>query len=487
MFKSIFIKYIIAFLVIITLSFSILAMIISASLVNYSVISKQESIVNVSIIVKRYIEDIFWKSSLSKFEFFVRDEKETLPQSLMEMTKLADDSFIFITDTEGNILMSTPNSSRFLKDHVSADIIKYIKENKDISKFQTLGDLFESRHLVYPIIMKERLGKQFGISFVCSTSATINEFVDRIISTIILSCLWVLVATMVIIYFITEKIVSPLRTMSKAAKQFGLGHFDVHIPVRGSDEVAELAAAFNNMASSLKSREEHDRSFLANVSHDLRTPMTSIAGYIDSILDGTIPKEKQDYYLEIITTEIRRLSRLVTSMLDITRIQAGERKFNITVFDVCETARRVLISFEQRIESKKIEIEFEFENEKMNVSADADAIYQIMYNLVENAIKFTRVGGLIRVEIKSKEKKVQVIIYNTGDGIEAEHLPYVFDRFYKSDSSRGLDKSGVGLGLFIVKTIIEAHGEKIQVESEHGKYCSFKFTLPKIIEQQIKK
>lgn len=267
--------------------------------------------------------------------------------------------------------------------------------------------------------------------------------------------------------------------MSRAAKSFALGQFDVRVPVIGHDEVAELAVAFNNMAASLERLEETRRTFLANVSHDLRTPMTSIGGFIDGILDGTIPPEKHTEYLTRCSNEVKRLSRLVSTLLDITRIQAGERKFSKTSFDICEMAREIITSFEKRIEAKNLDVEFECENDKMLAFADRDAIYQVIYNICDNAVKFSREGGKYRIRITSKDKKINVSVYNEGQGIPEEDLAIVFDRFYKSDKSRGLDKSGVGLGLYIAKTIIDAHGEEIKVRSVWGQYCEFIFTLTK--------
>ena len=207
--------------------------------------------------------------------------------------------------------------------------------------------------------------------------------------------------------------------------------------------------------------------------------MTTISGFIDGILDGAIPKEKHEYYLGVIASEVRRLSRLVSALLDITKIQAGERKFTMENLDICEMCRQVLISSEQRIEAKKLDVEFECDRDNMYAVGDKDAIHQIVYNLMDNAIKFSYEDGKYRISIKEDGQKIVTSVYNEGVGIPESDIPYVFDRFYKSDKSRGLDKTGVGLGLYIARTIIDAHGENIFVESEKGKWCRFTFTLPK--------
>jgi signal transduction histidine kinase len=318
-----------------------------------------------------------------------------------------------------------------------------------------------------------------GTVFACSSSAIQDELLGVMIKTIIIASLWVMLAALVAVYIITQRVIGPLKDMSRMAKDFAAGNFAARVPVRGNDEVAELAVAFNNMADSLSRLEVMRNTFVANVSHDLRTPMTTISGFIDNILSGAIPPEKRSYYLELIRTEVQRLARLVASLLDISRIQAGDRKFDMRPFDICEMARRILISFEAKIEAKHLDVEFFCDEERLHAFADHDAIYQILYNLCDNAVKFSKEGGKLSVSLTlSKEHRVTVAVYNEGEGIAAADLPFVFERFYKGDKSRGLDKSGVGLGLFISKTIIDAHHESIWVESEAGSFCRFLFTLP---------
>jgi signal transduction histidine kinase len=179
-----------------------------------------------------------------------------------------------------------------------------------------------------------------------------------------------------------------------------------------------------------------------------------------------------------VSKEVHRLSRLVSSLLDLSRIQAGDRKFVMKSFDICEMARLILISFEKQIDEKRLEVEFECENDRMQVLADRDAIHQVFYNVCDNAVKFAEDGGKFRISVRrAKGRKVHVSIYNEGQGISPADINYVFERFYKSDKSRGLNKNGTGLGLFISKTIIESHNEQIWVESEYGKNCCFTFSL----------
>ncbi|MBO4276874.1 MAG: HAMP domain-containing histidine kinase [Clostridia bacterium] len=294
--------------------------------------------------------------------------------------------------------------------------------------------------------------------------------------------LWVFLAAMVSLYAISLHTTKPLNEIVSAAKSYAKGRFDRKIEVAGHDEVAELAAAINEMASSLAHLEETRNAFIGNVSHDLRTPMTTIAGFVEGIRDGTIPPEKQDYYLEIISQEVRRLSRLVNSLLEISRIESNT-ELKLSDFNLTEKGRTVLISLENKINAKNLEIEFDCGEEDVFVNADPDSIHRVIYNLLDNAVKFTPESGKISIKITAvsdgrRRRKALFSVRNTGEGIPVSELPHVFDKFYKTDLSRSLDKSGVGLGLFIAKNAIRRHGEDLVAESEEGKYTEFRFTLP---------
>lgn len=307
-----------------------------------------------------------------------------------------------------------------------------------------------------------------------------DKMLKGMMTAIISTLIWIMIASLVAIFGISYYSMKPLRQIGQAAKSFSRGKFNVRVKVRGNNELAELAESFNQMASAIESKDEMQKNFLSNVSHDLKTPMTTIAGFVDGILDGAIPRDKQDYYLNIIKNEVKRLSRLVTSLLDISRLQSGERKFEFKQFNICELTRQTVLSFENQLEEKKLNVEFDTDDFDMMVYGDTDAINQVIYNLCHNAIKFSYNEGLYRVSIKyDSNYTVRFTMYNEGIGIASDDIPYVFDRFYKSDKSRGLDKTGTGLGLFITKTIVEAHGQKITVESEYEKWCMFSFTLPR--------
>ena len=478
MFKSVFTKYLAVFMLLITFSFLILALIISSIANDYATATKEEGLTKTSNALSNYLVGDFKGDTAEGFRGYLIAEKERLNPMLTLFLPYSD-TCIFITDANGApICRDQKLGVGSVVGMLPVGYIEKLEDGQSLLEASNLGGALSSKHLVSARPIIERSGEFVGGVFVCAESESISNFVNVMMKAIVLSTASLMLAVLIAIYFITERTVVPLRNMLKAVKSFSHGQMDARVIVSGNDEFTELSRAFNQMAESLEQQENLRRSFLANVSHDLRTPMTTISGFVDGIKDGVIPPEQHEYYLNIISNETKRLSRLVSTLLDISRLQAGERKFEKKPFDICEMARQILISFEQKIEEKKLDVEFISDKDNMTVSADKDAIYQILYNICDNAIKFSHDGGKYRISIKyTQNKKIAVSVYNEGVGIPKEDLPFVFERFYKSDKSRGLDKTGVGLGLYIARTIIEAHGEQITVNSEDGVFCEFVFTL----------
>ena len=475
--RSIFTRYITAFLFIVFISFMILTVIVSSMTVKSANEQRVNVAQNTAVYMLAFLETEYnAMAALSpmpmKFELFVRAREEQLADTIDILSKNAEKMTIMITDGSGEILVCTDRlHSGVINDEGVASAIASLKGEL---LYTDMGGMLGKKYGVYvlPMTYKDS-GTAAGSLIVCFSANDVDDLTMKTVRTIILSSLWVMIASFVAIYFITEKTVDPLRRMSYATKQFAAGKFDVRIEVDGEDEIAELATAFNSMAQSLAEIEYTRSNFIASVSHDLRTPMTSISGFIDGILDGAIPPEKHKYYLGVIGQEVRRLSRLVSQLLDISRMEAGNRKFEKTPFDINEMAMFILLSFESRIEQKQLDVEVKAPEGKLYVYSDKDAINQVIYNICENAVKFSREGGKYRLTVSDEGGFVRVSVYNEGIGIAPEDLPHIFDRFYKSDKSRGLDKTGVGLGLYICSTIMDHLGEKIYVESEYGKYCCF--------------
>ncbi len=473
-FHSVFSRFSFAIISILFVSFVILTIVNSVAINYYYTDLRNDELAYVSLSAKEEIEDSYrrfkWQHSEGSFW---DSEGEALAGALSELT---DDSAIFIilTDGNGSILYKDPSVSELPTRTVAPEFLSF-DESDTACERGRLGFLnAEHYYCATHVYVSD---EYVSTMFVCLSVSVVKQPVNAIIALIIGVSVTVMGIALLISYVVSRRITHPLAGMSEAAKAFAGGDFSVRVPVVGQDEISEFAMVFNEMADNLENIERTRNDFIANVSHDLRSPMTSIHGFIDGMLNGVIPLEKHEYYLGVVLKETKRLSRLVTTLLDISRIQAGERKFVMSHFDICETARQILFSFESRINEKNLDVQFELDEEHMYVLADHDAIYQVLYNLSDNAVKFSRDGGKLVLSVTEQSDKILVSVYNEGEGISEEDLKFVFDRFYKVDKSRGIDKSGTGLGLYITKKIMEAHKETITVTSEYQRFCRFSFTL----------
>ena len=471
MYKSTFAKYFTAFVLILGISIIMLSSIFSALIREYTADDSDERLRKTGSTVMSILNPP--DSNIKNLEAVVEMRRDMI----QGIIKVNTDHHIIVCDLDGKIIFSTISNL----DATSIELAGFEEYTDGVGEdflFSVLslphGD--GEKHRAYA---KELSGEDGTIGYVLALKSTAKE--DAIIGvtrrTVITGSLWMMLAALVAIYFLTERILHPLRSMTKATKRYAKGDFSARVEVWGDDEIAQLGTSFNQMAEALDNLEKMRASFLQSVSHDLRTPMTVISGFIDNINSGVIPPDMQHHYLEIVSNEVKRMSRMVNTLLDVSRLESGDKKYTFSDFDLAEMARLILISFEKPIEEKKIEIEFVAED-SVYVHADEDAIHRVIYNLCHNAIKFCAEGGLLRISLERKrEDKVTVSVYNEGQGISAEDLPFVFDRFYKTDKSRGLDKNGVGLGLYISKTMVDAHGEQLCVRSEEGKNCEFYFEL----------
>ena len=480
MYRSTFAKYFTAFVLILGISIIMLSSIFTALIREYTSDDSDERLRKISSTVSNILNPP--ESNIKNLEAVVEMRRDMI----RGIVQINADQSIMICNVEGQVLFST--------------IFEFENASVNFSEFENYSDnsgdsfLFSvitransdsEKYRAYAKVLENEDGK---IGYVVALKSTAKE--DAIIGVtrraVITGSLWMMLAALVAIYFLTERILHPLRSMTKATKRYARGDFSARVEVWGDDEIAQLGTAFNQMAEALDNLEKMRASFLQSVSHDLRTPMTVIAGFIDNINNGVIPPDMHRHYLEIVSGEVKRLSRMVNTLLDVSRLESGDKKYTFSDFDIAEMARLILISFEKPIDEKKIEIEFIAED-SIYVHADEDAIHRVIYNLFHNAIKFTPEGGLLRISLqRKKDDKVTISVYNEGQGIAEEDIPFVFDRFYKSDKSRGLDKTGVGLGLYISKTMIDAHGEQLCVRSEEGKNCEFYFDLKTVapVERQ---
>lgn len=340
----------------------------------------------------------------------------------------------------------------------------------------TMGGVFSTSMVTigYPIIIGD---VQAGFIFTSSPTTDIFSTVEKSYQIIILFMLIAILIAFLLIYVFSRTISLPLIEINKAAKIMADGNFDKKIYIDSKDEIGELANVLNDMATKINEQEKRRREFISNISHDIRSPLTSMKGFLQALIDGTIPDEKRERYLNIILEETERLTRLSNNLLDINRLEDANAESGNIEFNLNELIRNIIISFEARVVTKELKINLSFEKEAIMVFADIEKIERVIYNLIDNAIKFTDNNKNIFINVKIKGEKALISIKDEGKGIAPEMQKRVFERFYKADASRGEDKKGSGLGLAIVKEFILAQGETIVLNSELNKGSEFVFTL----------
>ena len=402
----------------------------------------------------------------------------------LTLASLVSGADTVVLDSLGNVILCSDPGLQC--PHLGLAINQYFVDQvfESGNSFETgsIPELYdESRYFVSVPIVSHRTGSSIGVVMVSMPTGDTQALMEGIADIQVTVSLLVILIAVVVMSVSTRNECRPLREMAQAARDFGHGNLQARVRTGGhnSEEVDELAVAFNNMAESLEKSEYQRQEFVANVSHELKTPMTTIGGYIDGMLDGTIPPERHRYYMQIVSDETKRLSRLVRSMLDISRLQdqGGIPEEKKTRFDMEECIGEVLITFEQKILSKNLEVNVDLPEYPVFTRAEKDAVTQVVYNLLDNAVKFCAEGSELGLKLRIGGNKIYVTISNEGRTIPPEELPLVFDRFHKIDKARNRSQEGWGLGLYIVKTLVCSHGENISVASRDGK-TEFTFTMP---------
>lgn len=319
--------------------------------------------------------------------------------------------------------------------------------------------------------------KTSGYVVIHMESAAITKQASQLLNISWLELLFLLLLSLIILIFFTEIVYIPLRRITRATEQYASGNMHYQFTVDSEDEMGYLAASLNYMASEIARQEDDQKKFIANVSHDFRSPLTSIRGFLVAMLDGTIPAELYEKYLRIVLNETDRLKKLTDGLLTLNNLNTKGMLLSVSDFDINETIRSVSASFEQICREKNVRIRLILYGDELYVEADRDKIQQVLYNLVDNAIKFSRSSGDVQIETTERHRKIFVSVKDNGIGIPKDDQKFIFDRFYKTDLSRGKDKKGTGLGLSIAREIIRAHGENINVISTEGVGSEFIFTL----------
>lgn len=318
-----------------------------------------------------------------------------------------------------------------------------------------------------------------GYVVIHTNMVSIDESCNSLLHISYITLIILFLLSLIILIYFTEIVYMPLRKITYATEQYATGNMHYEFSVDSEDEIGYLAACLSYMASEIARSEDDQKKFVANVSHDFRSPLTSIQGYLEAMLDGTIPQELHEKYLNIVLNETQRLTKLTNSLLTLNNLNTKGMLLDITDFDINQVIRSTAASFEGTCLKKSIAIELILTDEVMYVTADMSKIQQVLYNLIDNAIKFSHHNSVIKVETTEKKNKLFVSVKDTGIGIPKEDLKLIWDRFYKSDLSRGKDKKGTGLGLSITKEIIQSHNEHINVISTPGEGSEFIFSLPR--------
>ena len=429
-------------------------------------------------------------------EYMAENRKNSIMMICNNLNQISSaiDADIFVVDTEGSVI--------YCKDVLKSGFSLYTgscmlhgtyKINESIMRTaldricSTTGDLDGTLDSFSFIVSSPvKVGEEtVGVVFATqSLTRGIAPYILTIFRMFSYASMIGILFALIVAYISTARTTRPLRLMSEAANRYANGDFSYRIPFDGRknrkpDEISALIEAFNSMAQDLDALETSRLSFIANVSHELKTPMTTIGGFIDGILDGTISEDRQGQYLGIVSDEVKRLKRLVEQMLNLSRIESGEVKLNPSGFDISEMIVTTLLSFEQIIDGKSIDVRGLETFTQLNVTADRDMIYQVIYNLVDNAVKYTPEGGFIEVNASDGGDRTVVRITNSGHGIAADETDKIFERFYKVDKSRSYDAKSAGMGLYLVKMLVELHGGRIKAQSVIDERTDFIFWLPK--------
>lgn len=471
--KSIYLRNFVATATMVAVCFLIVACSFVAIGRNYLISEYREDMVNSAREVSRTAAAIAPSRSLKSW---------VLSMTLSSVSN-STGNHVFIADPEGVVV--TCSDRKPVCEHMGysmpADIIALLDSTGSMNQISDLGGMYSSSRYVVaqPIIVaddSEVLGYVFVSNAIDNMLGAWSTFLE-VAAFVTIS---VFVAALAISLVYSKRMARPLDEIAAASRKFARGDFSVRVKQveDSTDEMGALIDSFNKMADSLEVAEARRSEFIANISHELRTPMTTISGFADGILDGTIPPEDEAKYLRSIRDETRRLSRLVRDMLDVSQMKArASDETKRTVFDLTELVVQTLLSFESRATQKNLDVDPQLPDNHIMVRADKDAITQVIYNLLDNAVKFAHPNTCITLRLYKDNGKAYVSVKDIGETIPPDDLPFIFDRFHKSDRSRSLDTSGVGLGLYLVKSIINSHDEDIAVRSEDGA-TEFVFTLP---------
>lgn len=463
--KSIYFKFVIIYTIIIVMGFLIFGTILNNLTENYFISQKQTQLV-------REAEKIATGLALWYITGFL--EKDRLRFEINFLRDYLNASILMI-NRNANVVLNS-DEEVFIYDSILQRIRDKVFSGNIAVEKTLIGAIVKKEYLIigYPVVINNQVVS--GLLLITSTD-DIRQTLRMYNRIIWLITLFEVILVLIITYALTQRIITPIKKLASVSRKIAEGDFSekIPMPLNSNDEIGELIASFNYMTEKLENLEMMRKSFISNVSHELRSPLTSIRGFIEGILDRTIPDDKRDFYLNLVREEVIKLNNLINQLLELSRLEWGKINLNLSTFKIYSVVAEELIKFEQRIEEKKIEVFLEVD-ENLVVKADRDLISRVIHNLLDNAIKYNKVGGKIYIYSEVENGKAYITIQDTGIGIPEKLQKLIWERFYKVDESRSLEK-GVGLGLSIVKEIIKLHKQNIWVESEEGVGTKFTFTL----------
>jgi len=463
--KSIYFRTFIATALIVLLSFSLLGGLVTGLNYRRSMADKRAMMMATLYETARYI-------TAQHIHYAVELDDLSLNMWLT-MTSGVTGLDLLVTNVDGVVVSCSERALLNIGKHVPESMLHSAQTRENTVMMSSMGQIYpERRHISGTPLAVSTGGEMrtFGYLFVTSDVAVFRQEWSNFTGVFILLALGVMGFAFIVSFLAIKKQAVPINEMASAARRFARGEFMVRVKDQGrKDEIGQLTEAFNAMADTLESSEQLRRDFIANLSHELKTPMTVIAGFAEGLLDGTIPRDDEARYLRVVSSETRRLSRLVRSMLEISTLQSTEAGTVLdSNFDISEVVRLALLSLDRKIEEKQLDVDAELPDDTIMTHGDADSITQVVYNLIDNAIKYSKPGGVIGLELWQQDTKAYVSVANFGEAIPSDELPHIFDRFHKADKSRSVDREGVGLGLYIVKKILDNHNEDIFVTSAEG-------------------
>ena len=412
-------------------------------------------------------------------DYLAESKLRRIELEMKSLSTFNDTRIMFITPS-GDVILDTNNSST---DKSNEDRILFSINDFDYGDLKGKHDILWDFYGLFSepaLSVFSPISNSFEIKGYVVINIPESAIVERVYDTfntnyLTLAIVLILSSAFLVLYFF--QVHRPIKEITRATNEYSKGNLSYHVKPMHNDEIGRLGMSLDYMASQLNESDKFQQKFLSNISHDFRSPLTSIKGYLEAIQDGTIPPEMLDKYIGIMLFETERLTKLTSNILTLNELDPKSVRLDISTFDLNSIIRHTVETFEGTCKKKGIKFNITYANSVQNVKADKGRIQQVIYNLIGNAIKFSKENSYIYITVKEKGEKAQISIKDTGCGIAKEDIDKIWDRFYKSDSSRGRDKKGSGLGLSITKEVIQAHGENIDVVSTVGVGTEFIFTL----------